>query len=249
VLVTAFEASPLRNLVDARIEPPPGVLSLVGPNGSGKTTVLRAILGTVRPRRGEVLIHTGANRASLFGYVPQRETIDPILPYTVHEIVLMGRIRRIGLFRRPSGEDRDAVGRALDHVAIAELRDRPLKDLSGGQKQRVLIARALASDPRVLILDEPTNGMDLSSRVSILELINRLHVDDGLTIIMVSHLLDDVANHVHRLVLMEKGDFLVGDAGTVLTAENLSAMYHMPVRVLNVQGHTVFLPEENRGAF
>jgi ABC-type Mn2+/Zn2+ transport system ATPase subunit len=110
-----------------------------------------------------------------------------------------------------SGEYREAVARALEHVGIGDLRDRPFKDLSGGQKQRVLIARALASDPQILVLDEPTNGMDPSSRISILDLIKQLPDDDALTITMVSHLLDDVANHVQRIALVEPGVFLVGD--------------------------------------
>jgi ABC-type Mn2+/Zn2+ transport system ATPase subunit len=220
---------------------------LVGPNGAGKTTILRAILGGLKPLNGEVVLHPGNNRPLTFGYVPQRDSIDEILPYTVEEVVAMGRYRGIGLLRRVSAADRQAVARALEHVAIGNLRDRPFKDLSGGQKQRALIARALASDPQILILDEPTNGMDLSSRISILDLIKQLHDDDALTIIMVSHLLDDVANHVQRIALVEPGVFLVGDVDKVLTGANLSAMYHLPVRVDHLHGSTVILTGGGHG--
>jgi ABC-type Mn2+/Zn2+ transport system ATPase subunit len=133
------------------------------------------------------------------------------------------------------------------HVAIDNLRDRPFKDLSGGQKQRVLIARALATEPDVLILDEPTNGMDLSSRISTLELINTLHRDDRLTVIMVSHLLDDLANHVKRIAVVEKDFFEVGHVDEVLTGKNLSALYQMPVEVEHIRGNKIILAGGNRG--
>jgi ABC-type Mn2+/Zn2+ transport system ATPase subunit len=210
---------------------------LVGPNGAGKTTLLRAILGTLAPQAGEV----HCDPSIRFGYVPQRDTIDYIMPYTVQEVVMMGRYRQIGLFRTPARADRDIVVESLRHVDIEDLRFRSFKDLSGGQKQRVLIARALASKPAVLILDEPTNGMDLSSRTSILDLIHRLHTDDRLTVLMVSHILDDVANYVKRIAIVERSFFQVGDVDVVLTAKNLSTLYQMPVRVVDMQGSKIIL--------
>jgi ABC-type Mn2+/Zn2+ transport system ATPase subunit len=214
---------------------------LVGPNGAGKTTILRAILGTLKPLRGEVRV--GKDGESVrFGYVPQRDTVDYVMPYTVREVVMMGRYRQIGLLKWPSAADHRIVEESLRHVDIEDLKDLAFKDLSGGQKQRALIARALASEPLVLILDEPTNGMDLPSRVSILELIRHLHERDKLTVLMVSHLLDDVANYVRRIALVERDSFMVGSADEVLTAENLSALYHMPVTVTDVHGGKVILP-------
>ncbi len=220
---------------------------LVGPNGAGKTTILRAILGLLRPLSGEVRICPGAARHPRFGYVPQRDALDDILPYTVEEVALMGRFRQLGFLRRPGAADHDAVLTSLAHVGIENLQDRPYRTLSGGQKQRVLIARALASEPDILLLDEPTNGMDLSSRSSILELIRQLHEVDRLTVIMVSHLLDDVANHVKRIALVEHDVFLVGDVNTVLTAENLSTIYQMPVQVLDHRGKKIILTGEHDG--
>jgi len=204
--------------------------ALVGPNGAGKTTILRAILGTLAPLKGEIRRPEPSGRLC-FGYVPQRDTIDNILPYRVREVVLMGRYRRIGMGRRPRSADHAAVARSLEHVGIAPLKDTLFRDLSGGQKQRVLIARALAMEPDVLVLDEPTNGMDLSSRTSILGLIAQLHRTDHLTILMVSHLLDDVANHAARLAVVDRGVFQVGPVGEILTAANLSSLYNMPVAV------------------
>lgn len=210
---------------------------LVGPNGAGKTTLLRAILGTLQPLQGEVR----CDRSIRFGYVPQRDTVDYIMPYTVQEVVMMGRYHQIGLFRTPGKSDMDTVVESLRHVDIEDLRFRSFKDLSGGQKQRALIARALASKPAVLILDEPTNGMDLSSRTSILDLIHRLHMEDQLTVLMVSHILDDVANYVKRIAIVERDFFQVGDVDSVLTAKNLSTLYQMPVRVVDMDGSKIIL--------
>lgn len=220
---------------------------MVGPNGAGKTTLLRAILGTLKPLSGECKIYAPAAEPLRFGYVPQRDTIDYIMPYTVQEVVMMGRYRQIGIFHKPQPRDRDIVSESLHHVDIADLRDRPFKDLSGGQKQRVLIARALASKPAVLILDEPTNGMDLSSRIAILELIHKLHEQDRLTVIFVTHLLDDVANYVKRVAMVEWNFFQVGEIEDVLTEKNLSSLYQMPVQVTDIDGSKVILAGGPRG--
>jgi ABC-type Mn2+/Zn2+ transport system ATPase subunit len=214
---------------------------MVGPNGAGKTTLLRAVLGTLKPLAGTLTVAKKDGTPVRFGYVPQRDTVDYIMPYTVEEVVMMGRYRQIGLLKRPGKRDWEVVRRCLQHVDIDNLREVPFKELSGGQKQRTLIARALASEPDVLMLDEPTNGMDLPSRSSILELIRQLHDRDRLTVIMVSHLLDDVANHVKRIALVERTFFQVGDVEEILTAENLSTLYEMPVTVSNVQGGKVIL--------
>jgi ABC-type Mn2+/Zn2+ transport system ATPase subunit len=169
------------------------------------------------------------------------------MPYTVQEVVMMGRYRQIGIFHKPQTRDREIVLESLQHVDIADLRDRPFKDLSGGQKQRVLIARALASKPAVLILDEPTNGMDLSSRTAILELIHMLHEQDRLTVIFVTHLLDDVANYVKRVAMVEWNFFQVGEIEEILTEKNLSSLYQMPVQVTHVDGSKVILAGGQRG--
>ena len=220
---------------------------LVGPNGAGKTTLLRAILGTLKPLAGKVSLTSPSSGPVRFGYVPQRDTVDYVMPYTVNEVVMMGRYRQMGLFHTPGMEDHKAVQNSLRHVDIEELCDLSFKDLSGGQKQRALIARALASEPAVLILDEPTNGMDLSSRKSILDLIQRLHSEGELTVVMVSHLLDDVANYVQRIAIVEREYFQVGDVDKVLTAENLSAMYKMPVQVTHIGEKKVILAGRPHG--
>jgi ABC-type Mn2+/Zn2+ transport system ATPase subunit len=220
---------------------------LVGPNGAGKTTIVRAILGTLKPQAGEIRFHPRGNGTVRIGYVPQRDSVNLVLPYTVGEVVLMGRYRDLGLLRRPGAEDLRAAEEALDHVGLSDVRGHPLRELSGGQRQRVLIARALASRPELLILDEPTNGMDLSSKSTMLDLIARLHEEDRLTIVMVSHLLDDVANSVRNIAIVDREFFRAGAVRAVLTPETLSALYHMEVRVESVGGSTVIIPGRARG--
>jgi ABC-type Mn2+/Zn2+ transport system ATPase subunit len=214
---------------------------LVGPNGAGKTTVVRAMLGSLKPLAGHITFQPVRDRSPVIGYVPQRDSVNLILPYTVSEVVMMGRYRQLGLLRRPGADDHAAVKQALDHVEMAGARTIPLKELSGGQRQRVLIARALVTSPDLLILDEPTNGMDLSSKSSILDLIQRLHGEDGITIVMVSHLLDDVANTVRRIMILDRDAMYVGKTGDVLTPEHLSRIYRIDVQVSTVEGSTVIL--------
>jgi manganese/zinc/iron transport system ATP- binding protein len=216
---------------------------IVGPNGAGKTTIVRTILGMIPPLGGEVRV--GGGEGLRLGYVPQRDAINSILPYTGWEVVMMGRYRQMGPLRRPAKSDQEAVREGLLQVDAMGFACRPFGELSGGQKQRVLIARALASHSEVLILDEPTNGMDLASRVGILALIRRLHTR-GLTVILVSHLLDDVANYVQRLAIVQEGSFLVGDVAEILTAQNLSTLYSLPVEVEHIRGNTVILPGRGR---
>ena len=220
---------------------------LVGPNGAGKTTIVRAMLGALKPLGGDIRFQTANGGAPVIGYAPQRDSVNLILPYTVGEVVMMGRYRNLGLLRRPGPEDLAAVDVALEHVGMTGARGLPLKELSGGQRQRVLIARALALRPDLLILDEPTNGMDLSSKSSILDLITTLHEVDRITIVMVSHLLDDVANTVRRIALVDRDVLLVGTTGEVLTPENLTTIYRREVRVGTLEGSTVILSGRRRG--
>jgi ABC-type Mn2+/Zn2+ transport system ATPase subunit len=210
-------------------------LGMVGPNGAGKTTILRAILRTLEPLSGFVAHMPGIR----FGYVPQRDQVDYNFPLTVIDVVMMGRYDRIGLGRRPGPNDRKLARAALDHVGIVELADEPLTALSGGQKQRTLIARALVGQPNVLVLDEPTSGMDLVSTTQILGLVRELHERDKLTVLMVSHALNEVANYVERIALVLNGGFRIGTVDEIMNESVLSDMYKIPVEVANINGHRV----------
>jgi ABC-type Mn2+/Zn2+ transport system ATPase subunit len=234
-------------LSDISFDIPAGdFLGLVGPNGAGKTTILRAILGSLEPIAGTVVKADGLR----FGYVPQRDSVDYNFPLKVVDVVLMGRYDRVGLGRRPSREDRDRAHAALDHVGILQLAQRPLSALSGGQKQRVLIARALVGEPNVLVLDEPTNGMDLVSTTQILGLVRELHDRDNLTVLMVSHALNEVANYVERIALVVERGFRIGTVAQIMNEETLTQMYGIPVDVDEMHGHRIVVarrPERING--
>jgi ABC-type Mn2+/Zn2+ transport system ATPase subunit len=164
------------------------------------------------------------------------------MPFTVADVVVMGRYGKLGLYHWPGKEDWRRVSEALESVGISTLGRESYKELSGGQKQRVLIARALVTEPDVLVLDEPTNGMDLTSRTSILALIQSLRTSKNLTVVMVSHLLTDVASFATRIAIVEEGLFQVGPTEEILTASNLSQVYRMQVDVRRVSGTTIILP-------
>ena len=206
-------------------------IGLVGPNGAGKTTFLRTLLGNIKPLSGTI---TKDN--IVFGYVPQRDVVQPLLPYTVHDVVMMGRYSLLGIFKSPSNIDEEIVNESLNRVGISALKNLNYNSLSGGQRQRVLIARALAVRPDVLILDEPTNGLDTPSHYSVLSLISQLHDESHLTVLIVSHLLTDVANLVKKIILFEAGGFQFGNTDTILSDENLSKTYSSNIEVKKVDG-------------
>jgi ABC-type Mn2+/Zn2+ transport system ATPase subunit len=220
-------------------------LGIVGPNGAGKTTLLKAILGLLKPMAGTI---TRTGEDLRIGYVPQRESVDTLFPLTVLDIVLMGRYTRIGPFARPGRQDTERAMKALEHVGIAELAHRPYPNLSGGQKQRTLIARALAGEPNLLILDEPTNGMDLVSEKAIMELVRLLHDEDRITVLMVSHLLNTVVNYARRIAILGDGVLREGQVEEMVTSPGLTELYGIPVQVVNVEERLVVLPAQTNGA-
>jgi ABC-type Mn2+/Zn2+ transport system ATPase subunit len=205
-------------------------VGLIGPNGAGKTTILRTLLGLMPPIAGQLEIQ----KALAIGYVPQRGQLDPLFPLTVYELVLMGRfpkLKRWGWWRRNA--DGPTIS-ALERCGIAPLLDKPFRELSGGQKQRCLIARALVSDPDLLILDEPTNNMDLQGEHEIMSLLNSLH-RMGKTILMVSHRLDVLVNSVTDLAVIHNGMVSHGSVETMLKDDLLSKLFGLPLHVLKVQ--------------
>lgn len=195
-------------------------VGIVGPNGAGKTTLLKTLLGTIKPISGNVYKNN-----LRFGYVPQRDTIQPLLPYSVFDVVMMGRYSLSGTFKKLDHVDKRIVDESLAYVGINDLRNSIYNSLSGGQRQRTLIARALAVEPNVLILDEPTNGMDTPSHYSLLDLITRLHSEKKLTIFIVSHLLTDVANIVKKIILLDRNNFQFGYTEDILSEDNLKRTY------------------------
>lgn len=213
---------------------------IVGANGSGKTTILRAMLGILAPRRGRIE-YAGGGRRMRFGYVPQRALIDELFPLTAHEIVLMGRYGALSPGRRPTARDHEAADRQLEHVGIGHLAGKRFRDMSGGQKQRALFARALAAEARALIVDEPTDGMDMEGQQAILDLITRLRAESGLTVVYVTHRLNELANAAQRLLLLHEGQVRVGTVDDILTTDLLQELYKLEARVELVNGKRVIL--------
>jgi ABC-type Mn2+/Zn2+ transport system ATPase subunit len=219
---------------------PDDFVALVGPNGGGKTTLLHSLLGTLPLLAGRREVA----RPVRVGYVPQRDLVDPVWPLTAGEVTLMGRTPALGPWRRPGPADRAAVLGALSRVGIADLHGRRYGELSGGQRQRTLIARALAAEPELLALDEPTNGMDPAAELSTLDVLTHLHGAGGLAVVMVSHRLDAVANHARRLAFVDKDSalFRVGPLDEMLRPAALSALYGRAVVVREEAGWRYVLP-------
>jgi ABC-type Mn2+/Zn2+ transport system ATPase subunit len=223
---------------------PGDFLAVVGPNGGGKTTVLLSLLGAL-PLLGGRVVRARSLRA---GYVPQREHVDTIWPFTAAEVALMGRVPAMGPWRRPAAVDREAVGRAMERVGVAHLAARPYGELSGGQRQRTLIARALAAEPQLLALDEPTNGMDPGAELATMDLLAELHKAGGLAIVMVSHRLDNVANYARSLAFVDKDQalFRVGPLEEMLRPDALAGLYGRPVAVREENGRRFVYPTNGR---
>ena len=208
-------------------------LGIIGPNGSGKTTLLRLILGLSSPTRGAVRLF-GRSPAHLkewgrLGYVPQKATFDPSLPATVHEVVASGLVATLGL-RRGGAAGRARVHDVLAQVGMDAHAGRRIGALSVGQQQRVLIARALVTEPELLILDEPTGGVDPEAQTSFYALLHHLHREREVTLILVSHDIGVVAKEVTRLACLNRRLIFHGRPGDFLGDAALAALYGPAVR-------------------
>jgi ABC-type Mn2+/Zn2+ transport system ATPase subunit len=206
-------------------------IGVIGPNGSGKTTLCRAVLGLISPLAGSLQIFDCAcqelrcHHRARIGYLPQKGSLDRNFPITVLETVMMGRYGALGLFHRPREQDEQIALHALENVGMQDHRDTALGHLSGGQQQRVLIARALAQQPHVLLLDEPTTGIDITTQHSVLDLVRRLHQDLGLTVLLITHDINMIRSLVDRLVLLKTRLYAAGTPEEVLKPEVLRQVY------------------------
>jgi ABC-type Mn2+/Zn2+ transport system ATPase subunit len=219
-------------LEDVSFAVPTGAFAaLIGPNGAGKSTCLRMLLGLVRPTSGTVSVFgsaPGRGRGAI-GYVPQRVHIPRGFPITVLDVALMGRTGLLGPGRWPRRQDRELARAALDQVGLAESSGRRFQDLSGGQQQRVLIARALCGAPRLLLLDEPTAGLDSGARARFYALVCDLQHAGGLTLLCATHDLDVVGDHADQLILLDRTVRAKGPPAEVMASGALHQAYPLPM--------------------
>ena len=218
-----YRGRPILEHVSFAVEPGE-FTALVGPNGAGKTTLFRGILGLIPVLTGRIE-YGFDRRATPPGYVPQKESLDPIFPLTAYEVVLMGAAARVPPLRPIGRRHRRLANECLRRVGLSDAAEQPFWALSGGQKQRVLIARALAVEPRLLLLDEPTAGVDPGAEAAIIDSIARLNREDGLTVIIVSHHLRLVREVVRSVIWVEGGAAAKGTTATMLSTERLSESF------------------------
>ena len=230
-----------RVLTDVSLTVMPGdFVGLLGPSGSGKTTLLRTVLGAVDIYEGEVLVNgvpTSKKRPRV-GYVPQLETIDWNFPVTVQEVVMMGRTMENRLFPWYRKEEKELAAEMMDRLGILDLAGRHIRELSGGQQQRVFLARALISSPQLLLLDEPTSGVDIKTRDDVMHLLHDLN-HDGVTIIITTHEINAVAVHLPWIVCLAGRILAEGPPSEVITTEVLRLTYGAEMPVIHYDGMTI----------
>ncbi|MDZ7914130.1 MAG: metal ABC transporter ATP-binding protein [Rhodococcus sp. (in: high G+C Gram-positive bacteria)] len=208
------------------------VCGLIGMNGSGKSTLFKVIMGMIKPDNGSVTIAgldaAAARKSGRIGYVPQSEDVDWTFPISVRDVVMMGRYGHLGFLRRPRRADREAVAEALERVELAEFADRQIGQLSGGQKKRAFVARGIAQDASILLLDEPFAGVDKRSEATISTLLREL-ASDGRSILVSTHDLHAVPKLCDEAVLLMRTVLVHSDPDTVLQPENLALAFGLDV--------------------
>jgi len=206
-------------------------VAVVGPNGAGKSTLFNVLAGLLQPSSGEVRVHGHLPAQYLcLAYVPQSSLMDWDFPVSVRDVVMMGRVGLIGLLRWPGRSDQRQVERSLERVQLSDLANRQISQISGGQRQRMLIARALAQEADLLLLDEPLAGLDIPSQEQILSILADLK-QQGITVLVATHDLELAGDHFDRILLLNRKLIAYGTRSEVLTVENLGLAYggHMQV--------------------
>ena len=208
-------------------------IAVVGPNGAGKSTLFKLVVGAIKPSQGKVHLYgQSPDKHICIGYVPQRSQVDWSFPATVEDVVMMGRVGRIGLFRRPGSDDWAQVRASLVRVNATHLAHKQIGELSGGQRQRVFIARALAQEAELLLLDEPLAGLDMPSQEKIFDALAGLR-PDGVTVLVATHDLNLAAERFDRVMLLNRRIVAFDASSAALTSENLLAAYGGQVHVID----------------
>ena len=237
-------------LHEASFDIPTGTIAaLVGVNGSGKSTLFKAIMGFLPTGAGEISVLgqtvRDALRKNLVAYVPQSEEVDWSFPFLVEDVVMMGRYGRMNFLRIPTGKDREAVSEALKRVGMSDFRHRQIGELSGGQKKRVFLARALAQEGRVILLDEPFTGVDVKTEEAIIALLRDLR-DEGRVMLVSTHNLGSVPEFCDRTVLIKGTVLAYGPTQTTFTADNLERAFGGVLRHFVLGGHALHDDDDRR---
>ncbi len=244
-LWAGYDGNPVLEAVNFQVDRG-DMVGIIGPNGSGKSTLIKTVLGLIKPLRGEVSVLgiDGVPQRHLVGYTPQTELVDWDFPVTVADVALMGRYSRRGLFHRTTKEDRDAADASLELVKMFGLRDRLIGELSGGQRRRVLLARAMAHNPLLLLLDEPMAGLDATAQHQLLDLLDELRAK-GATVVLSTHDLSCVSSRCDKAACLNRRLIAFGKPSEVLNEQVLGdtfgthlLMVHLDGQAYALQHHT-----------
>lgn len=218
-------------------------VAVVGPNGAGKSTLFKVVAGVLAPTSGTVTISGSGPAAHVcIGYVPQRSHVDWNFPVSVADVVMMGRSAVLGAFRWPTKRDWDFVRGALDTVELSDLRTRQISELSGGQQQRMFIARALAQEAELMLMDEPLTGLDMPAQEGILNLLDKLQ-KQYVTVMVATHDLDQAEKYFDRVMLLNRKLLGFGSSAEVLKPERLVQAYGNRMRLVDANGNLLALDD------
>lgn len=215
------------------------IMTILGPNGIGKTTMLKCMTGIFQWTQGQTLVNgmpmgtsQDVQKSCPIGYVPQAHSLS--FPYTIREVVTMGRARHVGMFSVPSRRDREIVDMVIEQVGISEIRDKNCTELSGGQLQLAFIARALAGEPKVLVLDEPESHLDFKNQFMMLHLIKKLVKDRGISCIMNTHYPEHALRLSDTTLLLGKNSYLFGKTPEVITENRVKEYFDIEAKILSI---------------
>ncbi len=223
-------------------------IAVIGPNGAGKSTLFKAIVGLLPFTMGHISIHGEDCHSShhYVGYVPQQDDIDWSFPVSVYDVVMMGRSRHIGWFRWASNRDHNIVQALLKQLSLTAIAERQIGELSGGQRRRVFIARALAQETRVLLMDEPFTGVDTSAEQDIMETLDIL-TEKGITILLATHNMGIASQHCDKILLMNRRLIAYGHPPNVMQADRLRSAYGEGLRVFQDGSESILIIDEHGG--
>jgi manganese/iron transport system ATP-binding protein len=244
-LAAGYDQGPAIEGIRFAIEPGQ-MVGVIGPNGAGKSTLFKAILGLIPRLRGEILLHEGdaIRQRAMMGYLPQLDAIDRTFPVSVEDVVLMGRYRRIGWCRRPGTEDVRAVRSALERVELLPHAETQIGKLSGGQQQRALLARVLAQDPHLLLLDEPVSGVDATTQHAIFAVLEELR-NNGKTVVVATHDLNCVIERFDQVLCLNRTVIAYGPPKETFRADILDQTYGSHLMIVDVGDRRVVVADEH----